>query len=115
MKYTSVFILILIITGCAAAPRYTPYWFENGDDFVEDGAYRIVDKKGRLGYADAKGKVIIKPRFAFGYPFENGTALVTCKGESKEVEGSRGEYHYWDSDEWFYIDKQGNKTGRKVD
>ena len=28
----------------------------------------------------------------------------------KKVPGSGGEYHYWESDEWYYIDKKGNKT-----
>lgn len=52
----------------------------------------------------------IKPRFAFGFPFENGKAKVTDKGKMKKVPGSGGEYHYWESDEWYYIDKKGNKT-----
>lgn len=29
----------------------------------------------------------------------------------KEVSGSVGEYRYWDSDEWYYIDTKGNKIG----
>ena len=53
---------------------------------------------------------VIKPRFAFGFPFENGKAKVTDKGEMKEVPGSDGEYHYWESDEWYYIDKNGQKS-----
>lgn len=28
----------------------------------------------------------------------------------KVVEGSRGEYNYWESDNWYYIDKRGRKT-----
>lgn len=48
--------------------------------------------------------------FAFGFPFENGKAKVTNKGKMREVSGSGGEYHYWDSDEWYYIDKHGNRT-----
>lgn len=37
-------------------------------------------------------------------------AKVTDKGEMKEVPGSDGEYHYWESDEWYYIDKNGQKS-----
>ena len=37
-------------------------------------------------------------------------AKVTDKGEMKEVPGSDGEYHYWESDEWYYIDKKGQKS-----
>ena len=63
-----------------------------------------------IGYADESGRTVIKPRFAFGFPFENGKAKVTDKGEMKEVPGSDGEYHYWKSDEWYYIDKKGNRS-----
>ena len=68
-----------------------------------------VSGRGRIGYADESGRTVIKPRFAFGFPFENGKAKVTDKGEMKEVPGSDGEYHYWESDEWYYIDKAGNR------
>lgn len=27
----------------------------------------------------------------------------------KEVPGSDGEYHYWKSDEWYYINKEGKR------
>ncbi len=27
----------------------------------------------------------------------------------KGVEGSNGEYHYWDSNDWYYIDQMGNR------
>ena len=27
----------------------------------------------------------------------------------KEVPGSGGEYHYWNSDEWYYINKKGKR------
>lgn len=68
-----------------------------------------MDRKGRIGYADKEGKTVIRPRFAFGYPFEGGRAKVTDSGQRKEVPGSGGEYHYWESDGWYYIDRNGNK------
>nr|WP_303643913.1 hypothetical protein [uncultured Duncaniella sp.] len=54
---------------------------------------------------------MITPRFVYGFPFENGKARVADYGEKKEVEGSNGECHYWESDGWYYIDK----TGRKLE
>lgn len=89
--------------------KYSTFQYDNGDDYVRDGLYRIVDERGRIGYADEEGNTIITPRFAFGFPFENGKAKVTDSGHDKEVEGSRGEYHYWESDDWYYIDKTGRK------
>ena len=69
-----------------------------------------MDRKGRIGYADKEGKTVIRPRFAFGYPFEGGRAKVTDSGQTeKKVPGSGGEYHYWESDGWYYIDRNGNK------
>lgn len=89
--------------------KYPAFQYDNGDDYVKDGLYRIVDERGKIGYANGNGHTVITPRFAFGFPFENGKAKVTDSGEEKDVEGSRGEYHYWDSDEWYYIDKTGRK------
>lgn len=95
----------------SAYQKFKPFQFDNGDDYVRDGLYRIVDKDGRIGYADESWNTVITPRFAFGFPFENGKAKVTDFGQEKEVEGSRGEYHYWESDDWYYIDK----TGRRLE
>lgn len=89
--------------------KYRAFQFDNGDDYISDGLYRIVDERGRIGYADEKGNTVITPRFACGFPFENGKAKVSDSGQEQEVEGSRGEYHYWESDDWYYIDKSGRK------
>lgn len=90
--------------------KYRAFQYDNGDDYVRDGLYRIVDERGRIGYADEEGMTVITPRFAFGFPFENGKAKVTDAGQWKEVAGSRGEYHYWESDDWYYIDKTGRES-----
>ena len=62
---------------------------------------------GKGVYVNEKGAIIIKPQFAFGFPFKDGRAKVTNRGEKKVVPNSKGEYHYWESDKWFYIDKRG--------
>lgn len=119
-------VSILLLTGCRSvhAPKismdsnyqtvaeagYKPYQFDNGDDYVSDGLYRIVDANGKIGYASEDNRVIIAPRFAFGIPFVNGRAKVTDSGHLKEVPGSNGEYHYWVSDYWYWIDKTGKKV-----
>lgn len=100
---------ILMLCSCGSARHYAAFQYDNGDDYVSEGLYRIVDRKGRIGYADETGKTVIRPRFAFGYPFEGGKAKVTDSGERKEVAGSGSEHWYWESDDWYYIDKQGNR------
>jgi hypothetical protein len=91
--------------------KYLAFKYDNGDDPLKDGLYRIVDQRGKIGYADEQGNTVITPRFVYGFPFENGKARVADYGEKKEVEGSNGECHYWESDGWYYIDK----TGRKLE
>lgn len=86
---------------------YRPYQYDNGDDYVSEGRYRIVDKNGKIGYATVNNTVIIPPRFAFGFPFHNGRARVTDTGHPEKM----GEYHYWVSDNWYWIDKMGNRLG----
>ncbi len=89
------------------AKRYPPFDFDNGGDYVSDGMMRIIDEKGRFGYADSTGHTVIIPRFAFGFPFEGGRAKVTDSGH----EVREGEHSRWVSETWYYIDK----SGRKID
>ena len=88
--------------------RYPAFQFDNGDDYIMDGMYRIVDEQGRIGYADGNGTTIITPRFKFAFPFEKGKARVSDSGIKIQDDA---EHWYWDSSDWYYIDK----TGRKID
>ena len=63
---------VLLLCSCGSARHYAAFQYDNGDDYVSEGLYRIVDQKGRIGYADETGKTVIRPRFAFGYPFWQG-------------------------------------------
>lgn len=92
-----------------ATEGYRIFQYDNGDDYFADGLIRVIDKDNYVGYASEDGKIIIQPQFVFGFPFENGKAKVTRSGELKLVPGSGGEYHYWDSDDWYWIDKSGNR------
>lgn len=89
---------------------FNVYWYDNGPDYIREGLFRITDDNGKLGYADKNGTIVITPQFAFGFPFENGVAKVTYTGTEKTVPACNAEYHYWESDDWFYINKQGNKV-----
>ena len=56
---------VLLLCSCGSARHYAAFQYDNGDDYVSEGLYRIVDRKGRIGYADETGKTVIRPRFAW--------------------------------------------------
>ncbi|BBF23812.1 WG repeat-containing protein [Sutterella megalosphaeroides] len=98
-----------LLAGCAAEPQELRVMrYDNGPDIPSEGLVRVLDGAGRLGYADASGRVVIAPRFAFGYPFREGRALVTFEGREEAVPGSGGELHVWKSPTWFCIDTSGS-------
>ena len=80
------------------------YWYDNGPDYLSDGLFRII-KDDKVGYADASGKIIIKPQYQCATPFEDGKAKVALKCSLQKD----GEHTRMNSDEWFYINKKGEK------
>lgn len=74
---------VLLLCSCGSARHYAAFQYDNGDDYVSEGLYRIVDQKGRIGYADETGKTVIRPRFAFGYPFKGGQGESHRFGETE--------------------------------
>lgn len=81
------------------------FWYDNGPDYLVEGLFRIK-KNEKIGYANKEGKIIIKPQFDCAFPFKNGKAKVSNK--CKTVPD--GEYHRWESESWYFIDKNGLKT-----
>lgn len=78
------------------------YWSDNGPDHVAEGLFRIK-KDGKIGYSDTNGKIVIKPQFDCAFPFEKGKAKVS--NDCKTVPD--GEYSRWISENWKYIDSNG--------
>ena len=78
------------------------YMFDNGADYFSDGLARTV-AKGKIGYMDRRLRVVVKPDYDFGFPFEKGRAVVCfgCtevqEGEHRTVRGGR----------WGMIDRTG--------
>ncbi len=79
------------------------FWFDNGPDYPQEGLFRII-KDNKIGYANLKGEVVIEPIYKCAYPFRDGKAKVANKCESVKD----GEYKRWESDNWFFIDREGN-------
>ena len=85
--------------------KYHVFPFDNGPDYVCEGLFRIIENE-KIGYADsATGEIVIEPQFSCAYPFREGIAEVSYSCEERPI----GEYHEWISNEWFFIDKSGNR------
>jgi hypothetical protein len=83
---------------------------DNGPDEFNDGLIRIV-KNDLIGFADAKGKVCIEPKYACAWPFGDGVAQVSLNC-TKTIEY---EMEKWESEEWFWIDRSGNVVEKSVE
>nr|WP_294948809.1 WG repeat-containing protein [uncultured Mucilaginibacter sp.] len=79
--------------------------FDNGPDYTSEGYFRIMDGD-KIGYADTTGKVVIQPQYACAFPFKNDTAKVSNNCEVI----ADGEHSTWESKNWYYIDKAGERV-----
>ncbi len=96
--------------GCIAIDKnenvlFEVFWYDNGPDYLAEGLFRIK-KNGKIGYANKMGKIIIEPQFDCAFPFKNGKAKVSNKCNTIPD----GEHLRWESDNWYFIDKNGLKT-----
>lgn len=79
-------------------------------DDVIDGKIRIVGKNGKIGFADEKGKVIIRPQFEEVSSFHKGKAIIGegCKAipwtHSQETDCR---HYYTQCKKYGYIDEKG--------
>ena len=79
--------------------------YDNGPDaFVEGRARTLVDAK--IGYLDRKLRVVIPPRYDWGFPFEHGKAVV-CRGCAPKPDG--GEHQLVEGGMWGAIDRNGRE------
>ena len=105
---TTLIVPEAIVLKHISQTDFKPFQIDNDDDYVSCDRYRIIDTKGKVGFANGDGYVVMEPKFAFAFPYEKGIAKVTEKGVLKEVKRSDGEYHYWESDDWYYINMSGD-------
>ena len=78
--------------------------YDNGpDSFVEGRARTQVD--GKIGYIDRKLRVVIPPRYDWGFPFEHGKAVV-CSGCAQKPDG---EHWFVEGGMWGMVDRNGRE------
>ena len=97
----------IICINDAGKELFYVFKYDNGPDYIQEGLFRIMNEDGLVGFADSLGNVVIKPQFKFAYPFEHSKAKVTFSGENKVIPDSKGEKHYRDNSDWYYINKNG--------
>lgn len=84
---------------------YDIFVFDNGPDYTSEGLYRVVINN-KIGFVDSvTSELVIPAIYQCAYPFENGRARVSTQCITK----SDGEHSSWESESWFYIDKNGKK------
>ncbi|WP_405379223.1 WG repeat-containing protein [Nonlabens sp. Asnod3-A02] len=83
---------------------YDVFLFDNGPDYYSNDLVRVI-RNQKIGFANEFGEVVIPCKFEFAHPFSNNRAKVTFKAEKiKDLD-----HTMIISDEWFFIDKKGNK------
>ena len=80
--------------------------YDNGPDYFEQGLSRVL-RNGKMGFSNHYGQIIIPCIYDFAWPFKNGKAKVTFT--AKKVIDKQECHSTIISNEWFYINKEGNK------
>ena len=80
--------------------------FDNGPDYFHEGLVR-AKRNGKMGFADKYGQIVIPCDYDFVWWFEDGKAKVTF--DAREIRDEYDDHTRIESDEWFYIDKNGNR------
>lgn len=81
-------------------------WDNWADDYAEGLARTVQD--GKIAYADRAFEVAVPPRYDWGWPFEQGRALVClgCRQEKRPGE----EHTSVVGGAWGYVDRTGNEV-----
>lgn len=95
----------IIAINRSANELFEAFKYDNGPDYIQEGLFRII-KNGKIGYANEKGEILIEPEFDCAFPFKNGIAKVSNDCSTKKV----GEHLTWESKNWFYINKKGERV-----
>ncbi|MEZ4885206.1 MAG: WG repeat-containing protein [Chitinophagales bacterium] len=81
------------------------YMFDNAPDEASEGLFR-VKRNDKVGYANTRGEIKIPCQYKCAFPFENGKAKVAYHCTLHQD----GEYTMPESEEWVFIDREGNKV-----
>lgn len=83
---------------------FNSVWTGEGTPIEESEGMILITENGKYGYANNKGKIVIKPTFNCAGSFYQGKAKV-----SFDCSESNDEHFKWQMNNWFYIDKKGKR------
>jgi hypothetical protein len=82
----------------------------NPDNLIEN-KIRIIDENKKIGFANEKGKIIIKPQFEFVTPFYKGNAIIAenCKKIPWDSHADESDCHHYSIEcrKYGYINEKG--------
>ena len=81
----------------------SPYIFDNGPDYVQEGLFRFVENN-KIGFSNLKGQKIIPAQFDFASPFSGGLAAFSIGGKMEKWDE---EHSTWNGGLWGFINKNG--------
>lgn len=85
---------------------YDIVFFDNGPDYFKEGFVR-AKRNGKMGFANKYGQIAIPCEYDFIWWFEDGKAKVTY--DAREIKDKYDDHTRIESNEWFYIDKNGRR------
>jgi hypothetical protein len=80
--------------------------YDNGPEFFRDDLLRVL-RNGKMGFADRYGKIVIPCKYDYVKWFYDGVVEVSFDAEEY---WDRDGHLMVDSDEWFLIDREGNRV-----
>ena len=117
LRYFAVF-LIKNQKGWSAINSKEKILFEvynQGDeispDVLVENKIRIIDLNQKIGFANEKGKIVIKPQFEIVTPFYNGKAIIgeNCEEIPWNAHGEESDCHHYSIEckKYGYINEKG--------
>ncbi len=93
---------------------YYPFLFDNGADYIQEGARRYVDPKtGKMGLVHPYGKVLIPATYDFITPLQDGY-VVAYNGVQRQTEAGGEHWRIVPDSKRKYEALVLNKDGKKV-
>jgi len=76
---------------------YNTSFGEPSPDYLIENKIRIVDKNDRIGFANNKGEIVIRPQFEIVTSFHNGKAIIgqTCKKIPWDEHAKEADCHHY--------------------